>query len=627
MVVLKSLRVFALLVIAALSFPAVAASGNNKIYNLTTDLLSVPAGTAGATANVTFANVSPDGNSTFKSLKLFAPAGITVTAASVQTGSSYTAAVTVRDAAGNIVPAGTPGTAVWVDTINLPVKPFTAPFVVTLTVNAACSGGGPWATVSGNKENVWTGTGWTGQQFAQNNLTPASPYSTSITGACTFSYNVSGIPGGITAGITTASTAVTVSNAAASAASISSLSLAAPSNVTVALVSPPAGVTLSGNTINIAGPIAAGANVVFNITLTSPASCSTPSGGGPWTVGVSPPSFTGNTPSTPISASSCTLEFVNQPNNALAGQKITKTSFDPTGPDVTLLAKVNGSSAGSGVSVSLTSSASCPVTGGTATTDGSGVASFSSLTSNPVSTQNCTLTAKATNYTDSAPSSSFRIVAGATGVLGCSSGNNTAGGLGSLVLTQSGFEGTADWGLVRGNNWGGDLNCTLVPYVFSFDGSTGVASFLVDDGIKGAQLISAEYVVLFNPVPLSAWPNFQPKLAWGSPPFGSGGATPAFADDYVPGLSCLDDDVNGVNVLPPIPTGADPFATDYATAASVGSGNPQYAAPGLAKMCIANHGWTAMTLPYPNAFGLPAGSYIQPWYKVIDRSDGYLRLP
>jgi hypothetical protein len=127
-------------------------------------------------------------------------------------------------------------------------------------------------------------------------------------------------------------------------------------------------------------------------------------------------------------------------------------------------------------------------------------------------------------------------------------------------------------------------------------------------------------------VPLSAWPNFQPKLAWGSPPFGVGGATPAFPGDYVPGIACLDDDLNGVNVLPPIPTGSDPFATDYATAAA--NGNPQYApGAGTAKMCVANHGWTAMTLLPGNGFGLAPGPYIQPWYKIIDRSDGWVRLP
>jgi hypothetical protein len=32
-----------------------------------------------------------------------------------------------------------------------------------------------------------------------------------------------------------------------------------------------------------------------------------------------------------------------------------------------------------------------------------------------------------------------------------------------------------------------------------------------------------------------------------------------------------------------------------------------------------------MTLDSGNVYGLPPGPYIQPWYKIIDRSDGYLK--
>jgi hypothetical protein len=211
---------------------------------------------------------------------------------------------------------------------------------------------------------------------------------------------------------------------------------------------------------------------------------------------------------------------------------------------------------------------------------------------------------------------------GCTGILGCGStpGDNIGGHLGSLVLNQSGFEGTADWGIVRGNNWN-NTACTLVPYQFNFDGSQGVASFIVDNGAKGSQAISVEYVLLFDPVPLATWPTFHPKVAWGST-FGVGGATPSYSQDYVPVLPCLDDDVNGVNVLPDIPSGAQDFATDYATAAAAGTGNPQYATPGKAMMCVANTGWTAIQ----NPVGFPPGSYIQPWFKIIDRSDGYTHI-
>ncbi len=213
------------------------------------------------------------------------------------------------------------------------------------------------------------------------------------------------------------------------------------------------------------------------------------------------------------------------------------------------------------------------------------------------------------NTTQTQPYSTATTIDGCTGVLGCATGNNTGGSYGSLVLTQSGFEGQANWGIVRGNNWAGDLNCTLVPYQFNF------------------QQISAEYVVVFNPIPYpgsppsGAWPNTQPKLAWATTvPFTGPGGTPNYPADYVPAFACLDDDVNGANVLPTFP-----YVPLFQNSATYPAAQyPQYQAGQPALMCIANTGWTSMTLTAGNIFGLTPGPYIQVWFKIIDRADGYV---
>jgi hypothetical protein len=102
-------------------------------------------------------------------------------------------------------------------------------------------------------------------------------------------------------------------------------------------------------------------------------------------------------------------------------------------------------------------------------------------------------------------------------------------------------------------------------------------------------------------------------IAWGT-----FSGTPNFPADYVPALACLDDDVNGTTVMPTIPNVA-PFNDGTYPAATY----PQYQVGQTAQMCVSNAGWTAVKDPA----GFPAGFYVQPWFKIIDRSDGYVRLP
>jgi hypothetical protein len=161
------------------------AAGNNKIFKL-----NLPSTLAIGSNSIVavFENISPDGNSTFKSLKLFAPAGVTITGASV--GAGYTGIAQVKTLANG-------RTAVWVDTINLPVKPFGPAFNLNLTVTVGCGISGNWSTIDptgGNKDQVWTGSGFTGQNFAYDsgNLTSSLP-----AGSCFgVTYNGNGNTGG-----------------------------------------------------------------------------------------------------------------------------------------------------------------------------------------------------------------------------------------------------------------------------------------------------------------------------------------------------------------------------------------------------------------------------------------------
>jgi len=575
-------------IFAAFALPAIA-HGDDEKFTLVMAPASVPGGAQTITA--TLATLAGD-DDRIKSFKLITPPG--VTQLSVTSTSPAISTTNIQIVQATATAAG----SVSVKNVNLSRSNRTV--VLTLSVTLP-----PAACVSASYS--WSAKAWEESNYSDGQYAgPAagSQLTTTVAGGgC--NYSLTGIPTTVTAG-TTPSATVTLSNSSSST-SITSFSLTPPSGLTVALVgTPPTGVSFTApNTITISS-VAANSNVSFGITLTSATSCAAPTGGGNWTQTPVPASFSGNQASTAITASSCTLSFATQPKGALTGKKITTVPFDPTGGDVTVQALINGSPA-SGVSVTVEASTACAIGNGTASTV-SGIASFSTLTGAPSTTTTCALTAKATaaGFTNSAASNSFDIVVGAAGVLGCSTGTNQAGGLGSKVLNQSGFEGTPDWGLVRGQNWNPDT-CTLVPYTFTFDAANG-AAFIA--GSKGTQQISAEYVLLFNPVPVSEWPNFHPKVAWANPAgiFPRTGATiPVHGTtDYVNALACLDDDVNGTSVLPTITASSDPTY-----AAAVAAGNTQYTAGNLALMCVANMGWTSI------------GGTIQPWYKIIDRSDGW----
>lgn len=185
---------------------------------------------------------------------------------------------------------------------------------------------------------------------------------------------------------------------------------------------------------------------------------------------------------------------------------------------------------------------------------------------------------------------------GCDGVLNC---GDTIGNLNPAL------DGTPDSGLERGTNTDGGA-CALIPYSFDFDPTENTANFIA---VKGGQNPSAAYVLAWDPIsiPAGGWTDVRPQVSWGTlnnPPVPN-------TSDYVPALACLSGDLNDPNSIMPIIPNVPPF-----DAAS--NPQPQYLYDGTkkAKMCIAEHGWASV-----------GGGMIQFFDRVIDQSDGYIKLP
>ena len=188
-------------------------------------------------------------------------------------------------------------------------------------------------------------------------------------------------------------------------------------------------------------------------------------------------------------------------------------------------------------------------------------------------------------------------------MLGCASGDNFAGDPALDPDLDGPFVGPQGHGLRRGPNLDGG-NCVKVNFNFTFDPGNNSSSVLYDKAAgPPPQQAQFEYVLLWQAVPIEAsgYPAARPMVSWGV-------ANPSFPADYVPALACLDDDyVNlGSGVMPSIPPGP-PFDTEA---------HPQYQVGQPAKMCVAQEGWTSV-----------GGGLLQHWSKIIDQSDGYVRLP
>jgi hypothetical protein len=267
---------------------------------------------------------------------------------------------------------------------------------------------------------------------------------------------------------------------------------------------------------------------------------------------------------------------------------------------------MQGSTAVSGVSVSIGSTGgSCSISG-SATTDSGGNATLTSISSSAAGT-NCQLTAAAAGFT-SATSNAFDVVQ-QQGTLSCDPNdpNNAAGNLNPDAIPPL---GDPDWGLKRGLNT--DNTCGAnVPFTLTVNGDDNSAHFLED---SLGQPTSVEYIIRWKTVPVDSdkWSAKQPCVSWGIPdPVYGEDANGICVGDYVPALACVSNNVSGgTAVMPAIPN-------TYPFNDVVEGSYPQYQPTTPAKVCIAQQGWTSD--------GSVPG--VQYWHKFIDQADTGIRLP
>jgi hypothetical protein len=162
-----------------------------------------------------------------------------------------------------------------------------------------------------------------------------------------------------------------------------------------------------------------------------------------------------------------------------------------------------------------------------------------------------------------------------------------------------------------GTNCGPDI-----PYTFTCDANRNCQ--FTEDSL--GQHPSIEYVILWPKILVGSDPTAdkQPCVAWGVADPDPGSVDGVCGGDYVPGLGCNTDNVDGGSaVMPDIPD-LPPFT---------GNVHPQYQPTSVtgqkAKVCIAQHGFTSGT---SDANGNAVG-YLIYWTKVIDQSDTGIRLP
>ena len=169
-----SLGALVLLVGATVLPITLANAAPTKIYDLTMSPATLSAGTSGQTLTATFKNSTPSGNSSINSLKLFAnaPSGFVITAA---TG--------IGD---EVVQPG--GQSVFVS--NIPPVKNGRTYVLTMTVTTPaatdCNGSTvTWKAEQSGGSTVWTGSSFSGDTFAPNNVTANT---TTLNASCGLSF-------------------------------------------------------------------------------------------------------------------------------------------------------------------------------------------------------------------------------------------------------------------------------------------------------------------------------------------------------------------------------------------------------------------------------------------------------
>jgi len=359
--------------------------------------------------------------------------------------------------------------------------------------------------------------------------------------------------------------------------------------------------------------------ITLNVTVSALSTCAAPQitwQPYAWTGGVGSPStsfaapalgtYTSNLPGAP----NCSLSFTQQPADAFVSSVITTVPFNSMAtPPVTVQATQDGNPL-SGVSVSIGDIGACSISG-SKTTDASGNAKFTSLSSSAPGTD-CQMTATAPGFT-SATSDAFNVVQ-SLGTLSCdpTDPNNASGNLNPDAIPPL---GSADWGLKRGSNTDGTCGSD-VPFSFVVDGTTNTAHFTED---SLGQPTSVEYIIRWAPVYVDGdkWSAKQPCVSWGIPdPVYAEDTNGVCVGDYVPALACVTSDVSGGTAVMPLIPAAYPFNDQ--TKEPAGS-YPQYQTNTQAKVCIAQQGWTSDNLIH--------NGQVQYWHRFIDQADTGIRLP
>ncbi len=336
-------------------------------------------------------NATPiDGNSNFPSFKLTAPPQLLIT------GADLPVCAGVQTAGPRTVISPAP-TANGVSVIGVQgIPPVSPQQGCTMTVHVKISPSFVGTTCGATTQSdVWGATVYSGGSLSgatyTNVGTPLNPTTPIVAGCMSFQ---------------------TQPNNAVRNAVITDTPYNSPagSPVKVALTPPPA----NGTSVTLASSCTTGA-----LTLGSSNSATTVGGVATFSslassTGASGCTLTANATGYPSAASSPVfkvstpaLSFVTGPNNALQGAVITNTSFNqPPGSPVQAKLLLDSSPA-SGVTVTLSSSCS-GLTGGTATTDSNGLATFSAKIT--TAAQGCTLSAAALGAS-AGPTGTFGIAA------------------------------------------------------------------------------------------------------------------------------------------------------------------------------------------------------------------------
>jgi hypothetical protein len=505
--------------LAAFALPGIAGTTPEKIFSLMVPN-TVPA--TGGSVTVTITNQTPTGNSTINSFMIIPPAGVTISPPYSSVASATTFAL--DPATGGLRVSGFSGLR---PLDNVGIHSINVTFSVNVTsATQPCS-------MTWNAQ-AFTGNSLNGDTFR---LLPAPPSSltTSVTGACKYSLNMSPAPPvGVNQNSPAVSMSATFTNPSLNGMAFSALTLAAQSGLTIATATLPAGTTgtmtsLPGGSVsitNISPAVQPGSQLVLSLTVNVAPSCMSPFStvswgamvyAGPALSGIQfTPNLASSSLMTRILAPPCQLNFTpNPPKNGIVNQIL---------PPVTVTLS-GGSASGT---VSLTSN--CSLSGTTSVAASGGSATFSNLVISNAATS-CTLTAMAPGY-GQATSSPFTVFAG--GPLRCYPFNPFE----FSNILPPGVDNISQPGYAAGHR--GQYNkdgsqCDPVGYTFTNDILNTNSVNLTWDvaSQKGATF---QYTVTWKPEYVSlatGLPTRVTKVAWYDD------ATGTILGPVVPGRACL----------------------------------------------------------------------------------------